>query len=360
MSADSFARSLRAVFVAIVVIAVAVPSSAQVFGYITDNLDRTISVINTRTDTVVATIDLGIPYPYGVACHPDGTRVYVSGTGVAFDGTVYLIDVATQNWAGSVAVGKSPQGLAVLPDGSRLYVANGTDDTVSVIDTSTFTVTGTVPLDESVEPYGVVAHPDSSTVYVSNYVGSSVSVIDVATGTVTTTIPVQAKPRGITIDPDGDYVYVANSEADSVSVIDTATNSVIDTIIVGGINADFPYAVAIHPDGGTLYVSLHRVSTSTPISSVAVVDTATRSQTLQITGFWSALGLSVHPAGDRLYVVDGDLDAVQVVDTGSNTIVDTVPVGYGPFAFGDFFIRTLIFADGFGSGDLTAWSARVP
>jgi YVTN family beta-propeller protein len=346
--------------VTVLVLAVAAPSSAQVFGYISDNLDRTISVINTRADAVVATIDLGIPYPYGVACHPDGTKVYVSGTGVASAGTIYLIDVATQAWADSVAVGKSPNGLTVLPDGSRVYVANGTDDTVSVIDTATFTSVDTIPLDENTEPYGVVAHPDSSTVYVSNYVGSSVSVIDVATGTVTTTIPVQAKPRGITIDPDGNFVYVANSEADSVSVIDTATNTVVDTIIVGGINADFPYALAIHPDGGTLYVSLHRVSTSTPISSVAVVDTTTRSQTLQITGFWSALGLSVHPAGDRLYVVDGDLDAVQVIDTSTNTVIDTVPVGDGPYAFGDFFIRTLLFADGFESGDISKWSQRVP
>jgi len=156
-------------------------------------------------------------------------------------------------------------------------------------------------------------------------------------------------------------VYASGiAEADSVSVIDTATNTVVDTIIVGGIDADFPYAVAMHPDGGTLYVSLHRVSTSTPISSVAVVDIATRSQTLQIGGIYAALGLSVHPTGDHLYVVDGDLDAVLVVDTNTNTVVDTVPVGDGPYAFGDFFIRTLLFADGFESGDTTDWSMRVP
>ncbi len=47
------------------------------------------------------------------------------------------------------------------------YVTDNLDRTVSVIDTATFTVTGTIPLDENVEPYGVVAHPDSLTVYLS-------------------------------------------------------------------------------------------------------------------------------------------------------------------------------------------------
>lgn len=358
--AVSVARCCRAVCVAIIALAFAAPSSAQVFAYIPDNLDRTVSVIDTTTDSVVATIDLGIPYPYGVACHPDGTRVYVGGTGVASAGTIYLIDVATQTWVDSVAVGKSPQGLAALPDGSKLYVANSGDDTVSVIDTATFTVTGTIPLDENVAPYGVVAHPDSSTVYVSNNLGPSVSVIDVATSTVVATVPVQAQPMGITIGPEGDFVYVANHIADSVSVIDTATNTVVDTIIVGGIDADFPAALAIHPDGGTLYVSLQKASVSVPISGVAVVDTVTRSQTLVIPGFGSPHGLSVHPAGDRLYVVDTPTDAVHIVDTSSNTVVDTVPVGYRPYAFGDFLTPMLIFADGFESGDTTVWSASVP
>jgi YVTN family beta-propeller protein len=273
---------------------------------------------------VVATIELGIPYPYGVACHPDGAKVQVSGTGVASDGTVYLVDVATQTRVDSVAVGKRPSGLAVLRDGSKVFVANSEADTVSVIDTATFTVTGAIPLDVNVEPYGVLAHPDSSTVYVSSYVGSNVSVLDVATGTATNTIPVQAKPKGITIDPD------------------------------------FPAALAIHPDGGTLYVSLQRLSVSVPISGVAVADSVTRSQTQVIPGFWSPHGLSGHPLGDRLYVVDTPADAVEILDTSSDTVVDSVAVGYGPYAFGEYFIRTLLFADGFELGNLTAWSHWIP
>ncbi len=352
------ARFCLAIWVTSLMLATAATASAQVFGYITNNLDRTVSVIDTTSDTVVATIDVGIPYPYGVACHPDGKTVYIGGTGVAFAGIVFLIDVATQQLVDSVAVGDWARGLAVLPDGSAVYVANGNDDTVSVIDTGTFTVVDTIAVGGG--PNGVVANPDSSTVYVSNLVGPSVSVIDVATGTVAHTVPVVSQPHGIVIDPDGDFVYVGNQGADSVSVIDTTTNTVVDTIIVGGIGTDFPTALAMHPDGGTLYVSLNMASPVTPLSTVSVVDTATRTQTLQIGGFWSALGLSVHPDGVSLYVVDGDAQTVSVVDTGTNTIVDTIPVGKGPQAFGSFLTPALIFADGFESGDLSAWSASVP
>lgn len=352
------ARFFLAIWLTSLMPATTATVSAQVFGYITDNLDRTVSVIDTTSDTVVATIDVGIPYPYGVACHPDGKRVYIGGTGIAFAGTVFLIDVATQTLVDSVAVGREARGLAVLPDGSAVYVANSGDNTVSVVDTGTFTVVDTISV--GVGPQGVVAHPDSSTVYVSNVLGPSVSVIDVASGTVTHTVPVVSQPRSITIDPEGDFVYVGNYTVDSVSVIDTATNAVVDTIIVGGVGADFPTALAMHPDGGTLYVSLNMASPVTALSTVSVVDTATRTQTLQIGGFWSAVGLSVHPNGDHLYVVDWDTDTVSVVDTSTNTIVNTIPVGYGPQAFGDFLTPALIFADGFESGDLIAWSATVP
>jgi len=351
-------KTRLAIWVIALMLATTATASAQIFGYITDNLDRTVSVIDTTSDTVVATIDTGIPYPFGVACHPDGTEVYIGATGVASAGTVYLIDVAAQGIADSVAVGDWPRGLAALPDGSAVYVANSGDDSVSVIDTGTFTVVDTITVETG--PYGVVAHPDSSTVYVTNYLGPSVSVIDVVTGTVTHTIPVGSRPQGIVIDPDGDFVYVGNNGFDSVSVIDTATNTVVDTIIVGGVGTDFPTDLAMHPDGGTLYVSLAMASPSIPLSTVSVVDTATRSQTLQIGGFWSAHGLSVHPDGARLYVVDGQAETVSVVDTGTNTIVDTIPVGYGPWAFGDFITPGLIFEDGFESGDLSAWSETVP
>src|SRR5260370_24177664 len=45
-----------------------------------------------------------------------------------------------------IPVGSGPVGVAVTSDGSKVYVTNFNDNTVSVIDTATNTVTATIPV----------------------------------------------------------------------------------------------------------------------------------------------------------------------------------------------------------------------
>ena len=57
---------------------------------------------------------------------------------------VSVIDTATNTVTATVAVGTAPFGVAVNPAGTRVYVANTDSNNVSVIDTATNTVTATV------------------------------------------------------------------------------------------------------------------------------------------------------------------------------------------------------------------------
>jgi YVTN family beta-propeller protein len=59
-------------------------------------------------------------------------------------GSVSVIDTATNTVPATVSVGSSPQGVAVNPAGTRVYVANAGSNSVSVIDTATNTVVATV------------------------------------------------------------------------------------------------------------------------------------------------------------------------------------------------------------------------
>ena len=68
---------------------------------------------------------------------------YITNEGSA---TVSVIDTATQTVVATVPVGSLPCGVAVTPDGALVYVANAGGDTVSVIDTATNTVVATVPV----------------------------------------------------------------------------------------------------------------------------------------------------------------------------------------------------------------------
>ena len=58
------------------------------------------------------------------------------------------------------------------------------------------------------------------TVYVINQGDNTVSVIDGATRTVTATVPIGKNPYGVAVDPDTHTAYVTNRDDGTVSVIE--------------------------------------------------------------------------------------------------------------------------------------------
>ena len=74
-----------------------------------------------------------------MAVNSAGTRAYVANRGSNFDpgNSVSVIDTATNTVVATVAVGQHPSSVTVNPTGTRLYVANQSSDSVSVIDTAT-------------------------------------------------------------------------------------------------------------------------------------------------------------------------------------------------------------------------------
>jgi YVTN family beta-propeller protein len=65
--------------------------------------------------------------------HPSGKQVYVSNGG---DANVSVIDTASNQVVATIPVGQRPWNMALTPDGKKLYVANGRSNSVSVIDTA--------------------------------------------------------------------------------------------------------------------------------------------------------------------------------------------------------------------------------
>src|SRR5271157_3049767 len=150
---------------------------------------------------------------------------------------VSVIDTVTNTVIATVNVGTGPGGVAVTLDETKVYVVNVWDSTVSVIDTGTNTVTATVNV--GTFPVGVAVSPNGTEAYVANYGDNNVSVIDTGTNTVIAKVNVGKGPGGVAVTPDGTKVYVANSGMNpggwaafpgNVSVIDTATNTVITNV----------------------------------------------------------------------------------------------------------------------------------
>ena len=94
------------------------------------------------------------------------------------------VDVSTVQTA-TVSLGNNPNEIVVFK--GKAYVTNQEDDTVSVIDLATNTVTATVSVGD--EPFGLTAFTIGAAdyLYVTNLVSNSISIIDLSTNTVVNT-----------------------------------------------------------------------------------------------------------------------------------------------------------------------------
>jgi gliding motility-associated-like protein len=297
------------------------------YAYIANSQSNTVSVIDTATNEVVATINSGSG-PVGVSASPNGKFVYVTNVG---SNTVSVISTASNAVMTTISVGTSPYGISVSPDGSRVYVTNNNrNGTLSVIDAATNIVVATIPIGP--DPLGITVSPDGSRVYVANESPTgTVSVINTSTNTVVATIPVGSNPFGIAVSPDGSLVYVTNNQSNTVSVINTSTDAVIATIPVG----QGPICIAVGPDGSTAYVGCSGPPGT--VGTVYVINTATNT-TVAIIGVGDVppWGISVSPDGGRLYVVNEGAYTVSEINTATNTVISTIAGFNAPVSIGNF------------------------
>ncbi|UOE48448.1 gliding motility-associated C-terminal domain-containing protein [Mucilaginibacter sp. SMC90] len=94
------------------------------------------TVINTTTKTISATIEIGFNL-IDIAISPDGKKLYVTNSG---NNTVTAINTSNNTIAATIQVGNLPLGLCFSVDGSKVYVINDLSGTISVINTSNNTV----------------------------------------------------------------------------------------------------------------------------------------------------------------------------------------------------------------------------
>jgi uncharacterized repeat protein (TIGR01451 family) len=231
---------------------------AQPFAYVPNEGSHTVSVIDTASNTVTATIPVGFG-PRGAAVTPDGAFVYVANW---ISGTASVIDTASNTVTDTILVGAGPYGVAVSPNGAFVYVTNHSG-TVSVIDTATNTVTATIPVGSG--PIGVAVTPDGAFVYVANFGSTDVSVIDTASNTVTATIQVGANPGGVDVTPDGAFAYVTNYSSNTVSVIDTASNAVTATIPVGANPNALSQFIGPEPSAASADLAITKADSPDPV-----------------------------------------------------------------------------------------------
>src|SRR5262245_3971167 len=238
----------------------------------------------------------------------------------AFAGSLLpaLLLIAPGAWAAQPA----PAGPAASQSpatGPKAYIGVFKDNVVAVLDTGANRVLGTIPI--ATGPHGMAITPDGRKVYVSSDGASTVSVIDTATDQVVGRIEVGLAPHGLGISPDGRQVLVSGFGANQAIIIDTASDR-----IVGQVPVPQPHNSAISPDGRMAYVG----SQQQGATALVLVDLDKKMQVGKVPLDKAPRALDLSPDGKWLYFTLAGVDAVQVLEAGSNRIISQIPVGASP------------------------------
>ena len=164
--------------------------------YVADNLANAVSVVDTTGATAPFTIPVG-SFPYTTLADPMTNKVYVSNWG---DNTVSVINTASHTVAATVTVGLAntvgkatshPSAMALSPDGF-LFVALSNSDAIAVVDTRGSTPRLVRRLSDasypgaplSSSPQGLTVSPDGTRLYVANAGDNAVAAyaLDAANG----------------------------------------------------------------------------------------------------------------------------------------------------------------------------------
>ena len=193
------------------------------------------------------------------------------------------------------------------------FITNEFSDTVSVIDIASNIVIKTIPVGDG--PFSIGVSPDGNYAYVGNRAGESISVISVSGLRVVDTIPLGATARGVAVSPDSSRIYVATSNPSNLKIIQASDNSVIGDFPI----LSNPQAITVHPSGQFVYISEAAFA-----GAVTVFNTSDNSIVSIPTSGQNPRGLAITPDGSRLYAAISFTRDVDIIDTNTNTVINTI------------------------------------
>lgn len=152
--------------------------------------------------------------------------------------------------------------MDITPDGSRLLVVNTADARLEVFDITTGTPVHIGAVPTGLDPVSVRARTDSEA-WVVNHVSDSVSLIDLDALNVVATIQTGDEPADVVFAGTPQRAFVSCSQINTVQVFDPNDLSADPISIV--IEAEDPRAMAVSPDGSTVYVAIFESGNGTTI-----------------------------------------------------------------------------------------------
>ena len=303
--------------------------------YTGDQTSNTVSVIDPAANKLLGVIRLGEPVPnalsplyrgqllvHGLGFSPDHRTLAVVSVG---SNSVTFIDTATNGVKGTVYIGRSPHEAFFTPDGRELWATVRGEDYVSVIDPVQMREVRRIPTANG--PGMVLFRPDGKYAFVPSSFTPELDVIDTSTYAVVARVP-QASPfsPNLAVSNDGTEVWFTLKDSGKTQIMNAHPPfAILATLDTGPITNHV--ALVDTADGKFAYITVgaenkvkvyRRGKVPELVASVATGDLPH--------GIWAS------GDGSRVYVGLENQDAVIAIDTRTNAIIATIPIGQQPQA----------------------------
>ncbi len=307
-----------------------IPVTAHDRVYTADQTSNTVSVIDPAENKLLGVIKLGDPVPgalsplykgqllvHGLGYSPDSKTLAVVSVG---SNSVTLIDTATNRVKGTVYVGRSPHEAFFTPNGRELWVTVRGENYVSVIDPTRMKETQRIETANG--PGMTMFGPDGKYAFVCSSFIPELAVIDVASHQITKRTP-QVSPfsPNIAVTPENDEVWITLKDVGKVQVFSAkppfAQKAVLNTgpitnhvNFANNRNGKFAYVTI----GGANEVKVFRRGAAPELIATIPVGELPH-------GIW--------PSGDgsRVYVALENGEHCVAIDTVANKVIANIPIG---------------------------------
>ena len=276
--------------------------------------------------------------PTGLFFKPDGTKMYITGTGNDFVHEYNLStawDISTASFLQNFSVSAqetTPSGLFFKPDGTKMYITGNTGDDVNEYDLSIagrfFSVAA-----EEISPNALAFKPDGLKMYILGQGGDDVNEYDMSVAwDITTAIYLQrfsisaqeVVPTGLFFRADGLKMYICGTTGDDVNEYNLSTAWDVSTASFlqnFSVLAQEPTVsdLFFKPDGTKMYIvgSSGDAVDEYDLSVAWNITTAVYFQTFSVAAQDSSpSGLFFRDDGLKMYIVGASGDDVGEYDLG--------------------------------------------
>src|SRR5215468_3512677 len=306
-----------------------IPISHQDRVYSAEQYSNTVSVTDPVDNKLLGSIRLGDPLPgnlsplykgqllvHGMGFSPDHRTIAVVAIG---SNAVNFIDTATNSVKHVTYVGRSPHEAFYTMDGKEVWVVVRGENYVSVLDGTTYEEKTRITVPNG--PGMTIFSPDGKYGYVCSSFTPLTVVITVADHKIVGRVP-QASPfcPNISATPDSKQVWFTLKDTGKTQVFDAQppftllktldTGPITNHVnIVRNANGMFAYVTV----GGINEVQVYRTNDFSMVATIPV----------------GKLPHGIWPSGDgtRVYVGLENEDRIAAIDTVTNKVIATSPIG---------------------------------